>query len=190
MLRNTSMRPPLIAREHLDGVAGGVQFGNRSLHDHAALAYDGGPIADQFHFVQQVRGEEDGRSLAPQLADELADVLHALRVEAAGGLVEDDEVGTVDEGQGDPQTLAHAVGVTAHLRPGPLRQAHHLEDFGYALLADLAVHAHPACAGCAARSCWRRRSGRLRSRPRAAGPPDAPRAPGGRAPARSRWWDR
>ena len=117
-----------------------MQLGDRPLHDHPAPVEDDGPVADQFHLVQQVRRQEDGGALGAQLADEFADVLHALRVEAAGGLVEHDDVGLVDERQGDAQALPHAVGEAAGLGVGPVEQPHHVEHLGDALLADLAVH--------------------------------------------------
>jgi len=43
--------------------------------------------------VQQVRAQEDGGAGGAELADELAHVFHAARIEAAGGLVEHDQLG-------------------------------------------------------------------------------------------------
>jgi hypothetical protein len=69
-----------------------MQLAHRPLDHHPAAVDDHGPVADLFHLVEQVRRQKDGGAVLAQLAHQLADVLHALRVEAAGGLVENDEL--------------------------------------------------------------------------------------------------
>ena len=91
------------------------QLGDRALDDHAAFDEYGGSVTDEFHLMQEVRGEEHGGALPAKVANELAHVLHALRIEPAGGLVQDDQVWAVDEGQRDAEPLPHAMGVTTHL---------------------------------------------------------------------------
>ena len=87
-----------------------------------------------------MRGQEDRRPLRAQIADKLSYVLHALRVETAGGLVQDDDVRFVDQSQRDPQPLTHTVRVAAHLGAAAVGKSHLLQDLGHPRLGDLAVH--------------------------------------------------
>ena len=56
-------------------------------------------------------GEEDGFALVLEALDDLADLHAAERIEAAGGLVEDQQVGIVDQRLGQADALLHALGV-------------------------------------------------------------------------------
>src|SRR5690606_7417984 len=49
---------------------------------------------------EQVAGEQDGLAAPAQLDDQVLDLARADRIEAGRGLVEDEEVGVVDEGLG------------------------------------------------------------------------------------------
>ena len=60
-----------------------------------------------------------------EAADQPAHVAHARRVEAGGGLVEDQQPRAAQQRRGDPQALAHAVRVAAHL---VLRARRQLDD--------------------------------------------------------------
>ena len=51
---------------------------------------DGEPVAELVGLLHVVRGEEDGLALAVQLAEDLPQREAALRVEAGGGLVEEE----------------------------------------------------------------------------------------------------
>ena len=64
---------------------------------------------------QVVAGDEDGgAALAGQLAQESTHLDDADRVEAVDRLVEDQQLGTGDEGDGDAQALTHAQGELPH----------------------------------------------------------------------------
>ena len=64
-----------------------------------------------------VRGDDDGEvALAPQLPDIAPDGAARLRIEADGGLVEEQDAAVVDEGAGDLQAPLHARGERAHER--------------------------------------------------------------------------
>ena len=103
----------LVVGEHLDRVVLGPQLADRALHHDAAPVDDHGARAHLLHLVQQVRAQEHRGAGRAQLADELAHVLHAARVEAAGGLVEHDELGAVQQRLGDAEALLHAVAEAA-----------------------------------------------------------------------------
>ena len=131
----------LVAGEHLHGRGARPQLAHRALDHDAAAVDDDGPRAHLLDFVQQVRAEEDGDAGRAQVADELAHVLHASRVEAARGLVQHDELWGMKQRLGDAQALLHAVAEPAHARIGPLQQPHDLEHLVDALLAHRAGHA-------------------------------------------------
>jgi hypothetical protein len=57
-----------------------------------------------------VGGEDDGDAGLPQRADERPDRQPGLRVEAGGGLVEEDDLGPPDDGEREPQPLALTSG--------------------------------------------------------------------------------
>ena len=80
------------------------------------------------------------------LADELAHQLEHLGdtdgVDRDRRLVEDQDVGILDQRVGDAQPLPHASRVRVHPGVGPVRQAHlreHVVDLGFGRLATQAV---------------------------------------------------
>ncbi len=127
----------LVVGHDLDRLFARPQRGHGALDHRAPLVDDDGPVADLLDLVQQVRGEQHGRAGRAELADELAHVLHALRVEAARGLVEDDHLGPAEQRVGDAETLLHAVRVAAHLAVGAVQQADRVEHLGDALLGGV-----------------------------------------------------
>ena len=76
---------------------------------------DGDPVADVLHVGQQVAGQDDRLALLAELADQLLDLGGADRVEARGRLVEQDQLGVVDQGLGQADPPLHALGVLAEL---------------------------------------------------------------------------
>ena len=75
-----------------------------------ALLDDGHAVAHALHFAQDVRGEEDRHPALVLLADELEELALHERVEAGGGLVEEEQLGLVQEPLHDAHLLAVAVG--------------------------------------------------------------------------------
>jgi len=65
-------------------------------------------IADQLRLGEQVAREHDGPAALAEVADELADLDDAGRVEAVGGLIEEHEIGLAEQRAGDPEPLLHA----------------------------------------------------------------------------------
>jgi hypothetical protein len=75
-----------------------------------------------------VVGHEHGPALVGQAADQPAQPVDALGVEAVGRLVEDRDLGVAEQGGGQPQALAHAQGEAAGAAPGGGGQPGQLED--------------------------------------------------------------
>ena len=67
---------------------------------------------DVLHFGQDVGAEDDG-VVAGEAVDQLADFDDLLGIEAGGGLVEDQDVGVVDDRLGEADALAVALGELA-----------------------------------------------------------------------------
>ena len=80
---------------------------HRPVGDHGAPVEDHHPVADGLGLGQEV-GTEQHRRMAADVAHHLAELHHLGRVEAAGRLVEEDDVGLVDDGGGEPDALALA----------------------------------------------------------------------------------
>ncbi len=70
-----------------------------------------------------------------QAADQQAHVAHAGRIQAGGGLVEDQQSRPAQQRRGDPEPLAHAVRVAADLVRGAGGQLDRLEHLVDALAA-------------------------------------------------------
>jgi hypothetical protein len=73
---------------------------------------DDDALAGMLHFAEDVGAEDDG-VLAGERFQQLADFDDLLGVEAAGGLVEDQHVGVVDDGLRQADALAEALGELA-----------------------------------------------------------------------------
>ena len=86
----------------------------RALEDETAGGQDAEHGGHAVDLVQEVAGDHDGDALVGELDHQAAHLLDAGRVQAVGGLVEDEELGVAGQCQGDPQTLLHAQRVGAH----------------------------------------------------------------------------
>ena len=96
----------------LDGEAApglAEQLGDPLDRDQPAAADDPDPVADPLHLVELVRGEEDGAAAVAFLGDEGEELLLHQRVEAAGRLVEDQQLGPVEGGEDQADLLAVAA---------------------------------------------------------------------------------
>ena len=70
-------------------------------------------VGELLGLVHEVRGEQDGRAVAPQGLDELPGGAAGLRVQPGGGLVEEHQLGAPDDGHGQRQALLLAAGERA-----------------------------------------------------------------------------
>ena len=129
----------------------GDQVGDRALRDDVAVVDDRGDVAGLLDLVEQVRGEQHGAALGDQLADQVAELEDAGRVEPVDRLVEDQQLGVAEQAAGDAEALAHAERVGADLVVGAAAEADALErgvdaPVG-ALVARRGVHVQVLAAG-------------------------------------------
>ena len=113
------------------GAALAAQVGQGALVDDAPGVDDRDAVAQFLHLGQLVAGEQHGDPVFGEAANQLAHVAHPGRVEARGGLVEDQQARPAQQRGGDPQALAHAVRVAARpgaRRAGSARRRQHLVD--------------------------------------------------------------
>jgi hypothetical protein len=104
------------------------------LHDLPA-DHDRHAVADQFQIAQQVAVDQHRLAAAAELQQHVADLPAGQRVDAVGGLVEDDQIGVVDHRLGQPDALGHALGIGGDLVVGPLVHADDGEELAGAVLA-------------------------------------------------------
>ena len=160
----------------------------RALGDDLAVVHDRDPVAERVGLFEVVGGDEDGHALGAQPADLVPHVGPALRVEAGGRLVEEDDARLVDDAERDVDPPALAAGVGLALAVGVLGELERRQRPRRARLRLAPCEARTAGPGAPApRGRWSRptccRPGR---RSRCGG---APR-PGRAAGRRRRWWRR
>ena len=84
--------------------------------------------AELVGLLHVVGGEEHGLSFAVQLAKDVPEREAALRIEAGGRLVEEEDRRPVEDGPGHHETLRHASGERVDRGLAPLRQLELLEQ--------------------------------------------------------------
>ena len=85
---------------------------------------DGQPPAEPVGLLHVVRGEDDGDAAALQRGDGVPQHAAGLRVEAGGGLVEEQHARVVHERARDHRPLLHAAGQGQRLRPRLVGELH------------------------------------------------------------------
>ena len=103
---------PLTADHPLEAVRGVVG-------DDPAVVDDADLVGQRVGLVQVLGGQQHGRSLGDEVADDVPHVLALGRVEAGGRLVEEDHRRAADQARGQVEPPAHAAGVgLGHLAGG------------------------------------------------------------------------
>ena len=85
-------------------------------------------VAGGLDLAEQVRVEEHGGARALQLADQVAHQQPAERIEPRGGLVEEHQLGLVEQRLREPDALQHALAVLAQLAVRGVEQVHAREQ--------------------------------------------------------------
>ena len=116
----------------------------RVEREQPAVVDDREPVAELVGLLHVVRGEEDRLAVAVQLAEDVPERDAALRVEAGGRLVEEQDRGPVHDRPGHHEPLGHAAGEREHRRLRPIGQAELLEQSAGLGLRRLGVHAEEA----------------------------------------------
>ena len=89
------------------------QLGQPAAGDQPALGDDADLAAQRLGIRQDVRAEEHRAAAIAQAEHQLADVAAAERIEPRHRLVEEHDLGAVEDRLGDPDPLHHALGVGA-----------------------------------------------------------------------------
>ena len=98
--------------------------------DGFAVIHDGHAVAEPFGFVHVMGGQQNGAARQLELFDQLPELAAGLRVEAGGGLVEEQKIGIAHQRAGQRQPLFLPAGKAAHARFALLLELHQRDDFG------------------------------------------------------------
>ncbi len=94
---------------------GGAQLAERAHGDQLSAAHEPDPLADAIDFRQDVRREEHGRPPgARELVHRLCERFDHQRIEAGGGLIEDEQRRLGHQRLNDAELALHPVRVVAH----------------------------------------------------------------------------
>ncbi|EMY33032.1 phenol hydroxylase [Arthrobacter crystallopoietes BAB-32] len=105
------------AEAQLKHLAGGVlvdQRGGRAFGHDPALVHDDQPVAELLGLVHVVRGEHQRDALLLESEEPVPEDVPRLRVQAGGGLVQQQDLRLVDQRAGDGQPALHAAGERVH----------------------------------------------------------------------------
>ena len=92
------------------------------------MVHDRDPITNLLDLAQQVRVEKNRGASLGHLADDAAHVVPADRVEGRRRLVQENELGSAQQGGAQTQTLLHAFGKRAHAAVGAVGEAHDVQS--------------------------------------------------------------
>jgi signal transduction histidine kinase len=110
-----------------------AQLVDGAVGDEPTASDDTDPIADLLHLAEQVAGQQDGPPSGAEAADQVTHVGEARGVETVGRLVEDQQLGVLEEGGRYAEPLLHAQRVRREAIAGAVGELHHVETIGDAL---------------------------------------------------------
>src|SRR5258708_774939 len=100
-----------------------------SIENHFPLVQHGDARAELLHFIEKVRGQQNGQTqFAMEALYGLAHLMDALRVEAIAWLVENQKLRLRQQGLRERQPRPHAVGVSPDFGPFAAGQADPFDD--------------------------------------------------------------
>jgi hypothetical protein len=100
-----------------------LEFARGADGDDFAGVDDGDAVAEALGFLDVVGGHQDGALFGAEFGEQRVDFKADLRVEAGGGLVEEEQRGVVDEAQRDGEALLLAAGESGVKRVALSRRA-------------------------------------------------------------------
>ncbi len=118
-----------------------LQAGGSVHSDDLPVVDHGDAVTQLFGLVHVMRGQQDGLAHAYQILDDGANGSGAHRVDANGGLIEEDQIGVVQEHPRQVQALLHPIGIGLHAIVFPPGQAHQLQQLRDAPAGILRIEA-------------------------------------------------
>ena len=107
-----------------------LEIGGSAFGDELALVDDPDAICEDVRLLEVLRGQEDGHTrLPPHQGDLVPDVRTALRVEAGGRLVEEEDARRVDQGEREVEPALHPAREPLHLAIRVVRQPDAMQQF-------------------------------------------------------------
>ena len=122
----------------LEDLAGRVrldQLAGRALGDDAALVHHDEAVAELLGLVHVVGRQHERDALLLEPVQAVPQDVAGLRVETGGRLVEEQQLGVVDQRAGDRHPPLHPARQRVDLARGPFRELHEVEQLGRAALA-------------------------------------------------------
>src|SRR5207302_6134815 len=104
------------------------QIRRRPLNDDPPVVDDRDPVAEPIRLLHVVRGKEHGGALAADSLELLPESGAALRVEALGRLVEDQDLWAMDQSAGEVEAPLHTSRIGSRQLLRDLGKAHQLEQ--------------------------------------------------------------
>src|ERR671912_619323 len=99
----------------------------RSFGDDQTPFHDDEPVTQPRGLLHVMGGEDEGLALIRELAQAVPDEMAGLRVEPRSRLVEDDDLGVVQQGAGDEQASLHPARELLDRRFGLVGELHEVE---------------------------------------------------------------
>ena len=87
----------------------GLELVGAAVGDGAAVVEHDDVVGQLVGLLEVLRGEDDGGAVAHQVAEDVPQVAAAARVEAGGGLVEEQHLGDGHQAGGQVEAPAHAA---------------------------------------------------------------------------------
>jgi hypothetical protein len=128
------LQPVRVGEPEADVAAGdaALELVRGALGDQPAVVEQRDPVGELVGLLEVLRGEEDGGPAGHQLADELPHGAAAARVQAGGGLVQEDDPRVADQGHRQVEPPLHPAGVGAGRLPAGVGQVELVEQLGRA----------------------------------------------------------
>src|SRR5215207_3892048 len=120
-----------VAEFHDVAADAGLQFVRSALCGDAAVIEHGDAISEPVGLLEVLGGEEDGRAVGCERADDAPELLATARVEAGRRLVEEEHRNRDDEAEREVEATAHAARVGADPSGRGIRELEALEELGH-----------------------------------------------------------
>ena len=120
---------------HVDAIVAdaSLQLLRRAVGNGLAVIEHDDVVGHPIGLLEVLRGEDDGGAAADEVGEHLPQVAAAARIEAGGGLVEEQHLGAAHQAGSDVETATHAAGVGLHQRRREVGEIELLEQLVAAL---------------------------------------------------------